>query len=106
MINKEIKTKAQASKVATEFANDLREKLDIFDGYKVEKENDGRGYRVVLTSKIGCSLILTISCMNYFLEVINAYLVIYKHGIDWHVDAFKDADGRAYPAVVVRFRNI
>lgn len=104
MINKEIKTKAQASKVATEFANDLQEKVDIFDSYKVEKENDGEEYRVVLTSSISC-VILTMSCMEYFLEVINVYLVVYKGGITWHVDAFKNADGREYPAIVVCFRN-
>ena len=105
MINKEIKTKAQASKVATEFANDLREKVDIFDGYKVEKENDGEEYRVVLTSSISC-VILTMSCMEYFLEVINAYLVVYECGITWHVDAFKNADGHEYPAIVVCFRKM
>ena len=105
MINKEIKTKAQASKVATEFANDLREKLDIFDGYKVEKENDGEEYRVVLTSS-SISNILTQSCVEYFLELINAYFVIYKGGITWRVDAFKNADGHEYPAIVVCFRNI
>lgn len=105
MINKEIKTNAQASKVATEFAKDLQEKVDIFDGYKVEKENDGEEYRVVLTSSISC-VILTMSCMEYFLEVINAYLVVYKSGITWHVDAFKDADGHEYPAIVVCFHMV
>ena len=105
MINKEIKTKAQASKVATEFANDLQEKVDIFDSYKVEKENDGEEYRVVLTSSISC-VILTMSCMEYFLEVINAYLVVYKDGITWRVEAFKNADGREYPAIVVCFRKM
>ena len=102
MINKEIKTRAQASKVATEFANDLMEKLDIFDGYKVEKENDGEEYRVVLTSSSSC-VVLTQSCMEYFLEVINAYFVFYKGGITWHIDAFKNADGHEYPAIVVCF---
>lgn len=105
MINKEIKTKAQASKVATEFANDLREKVDIFDGYKVEKKNNGEEYRVVLTSSKGCS-ILTMTCMEYFLEVINAYLVVYKGGITWHVDAFKNADDQECPAIVVCFCKI
>ena len=105
MINKEIKTKAQASKVATEFANDLQEKVDIYDSYKVEKENDGEEYRVVLTSSISC-VILTMSCMEYFLEVINAYLVVYKGGITWRVEAFKNADGREYPAIVVCFRKM
>lgn len=104
MINKEIKTKAQASKVATEFANDLQEKVDIYDSYKVEKENDGEEYRVVLTSSISC-VILTMSCVEYFLEVINAYLVVYKCGITWHVGAFKNADGHEYPAIIVCFRN-
>ena len=105
MINKEIKTNAQASKVATEFANDLQEKVNIFDSYKVEKENDGEEYRVVLTSSISC-VIITMSCMEYFLEVINAYLVVYKGGITWYVAAFKNADGREYPAIVVCFRKI
>ena len=104
MINKEIKTKAQASKVATEFANDLWWKVSIFDGYKVEKENDGEEYRVVLTSSNSCA-ILTMSCMEYFLEVINAYLVVYRRDITWHINAFKNADGHEYPAIVVCFRK-
>ena len=47
MINKEIKSKATAAKVAKELVNDLTQELDCFGSYWVKLENVGMYYDVV-----------------------------------------------------------
>lgn len=98
MINKEIKSKATAAKVAKELVNDLTQELDCFGTYWVKLENVGKYYDVFVTSPQGCSNILTSSCIDRIMRVAKMYELQYNN-VYYHIDVV-EAEGKHLPAIV------
>lgn len=98
MINKEIKTKAQAVRVAKTLEEDLNATIGFFDGYKVENEKDEDEVRVQITSKTCCK-ILTDSVMGYIFSIANTYSVLYKC-ISYRIDYIRNEECPAFVFVV------
>lgn len=91
MLHKEIKTKAQAAKVARALAKDLREKLAIYNSYKVDVEESSSQYDVTVTSPEGCCNILTSSCIDNMMDIVKMYVLQYER-VNYHMEVAKNGD--------------
>lgn len=106
MINKEIKTNAQASKVATEFANDLQDEVSLYGSYSVEKEKDSYEYRVILRACKGPKII-TEPCLATYMKLYNVYKSVYGAGsVQFYIGTFKNENGYEYPAIITQIIKI
>ena len=99
MLHKEIKTKAQAAKVARALAKDLREKLAIYESYKVDVEESNSQYDVMVTSPEGSCNILTCSCIDGMMDIVKMYVLQYKR-INYHMEVAKK-DNKSIPAFTI-----
>lgn len=107
MLHKEIKTKAQAAKVAKELAEDLKSVMSIYDGYDIYTISGGSDYTVKLSSEDSqCCLILTSSAIGTALEVVNFYSVKYKY-ISYLIGVAGTKDERFKPVmeININFKN-
>ena len=100
MINKEIKSKATAAKVAKELVNDLIQELDCFGGYEVKLENRDMYYNVVVLSPKYYSNILTSSCVDRIMRVVNMYQLRYNNA-SYYIDVV-EAEEKHLPAFVIQ----
>lgn len=94
MINKEIKTKAQAVRVAKTLEEDLNAAIGFFDGYKVENEKDEDEVRVQVSSKTCCK-ILTDSVLGYVFNIASTYQLLYKY-VSYRVDYLRAEERPAF----------
>ena len=107
MLHKEIKTKAQAAKVARALAEDLRSAMSIYDGYDIYTISGGSGYTVKLSSKDSqCCLILTSSAIGTALEVVSFYSLKYQN-ISYYIGVAGTKDERFKPVmeININFNN-
>ena len=103
MLHKEIKTKAQAAKVAKEIAADLMNELEVYDGYVVDVINDDTQYYITVTANDKySSKIITQSAADTVMKVVQYYDMVYRY-INYHLDVKQDKDGKFIPAIVVCF---
>ena len=100
MINKEIKSKATAAKVAKELVNDLTQELDCFGSYDVKLENVSMNYNVVVTSPKCCSNIITCPCIDRIIRVAKMYELQYIN-VSYHIDVV-EAEGKYLPAIIIQ----
>ena len=100
MIRKEIKSKATAAKVAKELVNDLIQELDCFGGYEVKLENRDMYYNVVVTSPKYYSNILTSSCVDRIMRVVNMYQLRYNNA-SYYIDVV-EAEEKYLPAFIIQ----
>lgn len=80
MLHREIENKAQARMIALQMADDIRQELECYNNYDVEVEDENY---VKITSKQDCSII-TGSCINDVIDVLNVYKKMYKYTISYH----------------------
>lgn len=99
MINKVIQSKEAAKKVARALAKDLREKLAIYNSYKVDVEESDAQYEVTVTSPEGCCNILTSSCIDGMMDIVKMYVLQYKQ-VNYHMEVEKKED-RPIPAFTI-----
>ena len=99
MLHKEIKTKAQAAKVARALAKDLREKLAIYNSYNVYVEESSSQYDVTVTSPEGCCNILTCPCIDDMMDIVKMYVLQYER-VSYHMGVAKKGD-MAIPAFII-----
>ena len=93
MINKVIKNKQAARRVANEMKKDIHDYIDFFGGYQVNVVDDRTRYFVIVTSSSACK-ILTNSVVPYIMEVFNAYRLVYGSiGYCVTVVEYEDNDG-------------
>ena len=107
MLHKEIKTKAQAAKVAKELAEDLRSEMSIYNGYDIYTINGGCYKIVKLSSEDSqCCLILTSSAIETALEVVSFYSLKYQN-ISYYIGVAGTKDGRYKPVmeIHINFNN-
>ena len=91
MIKKEINSKVQAKRVARELAKDLHAELDIYGDYKIKMDETSNIVNVRVVSERVCSIITHVA-MASIMEYANAYRMIYKSDIDYHLDVEKWKD--------------
>lgn len=99
MLHKEIKTKAQAAKVARALAKDIREKLAIYESYKVDVEESASQYDVTVTSPERSCNILTSSCIDNMMDIVKMYVLQYER-VNYHMDVAKKGD-KSIPAFTI-----
>jgi len=107
MLHKEIKTKAQAAKVAKELAEDLRSEMSIYNGYDIYTISGGSDYTVKLSSEDSqCCLILTSSAIETALEVVSFYSLKYQN-ISYYIGVAGTKDERFKPVmeIHINFKN-
>ena len=90
MLHKEIKTKAQAAKVAKELKSDLEEALEIYGSYVVKLKEYEKQYEIGITSPQSCTII-TESCMETVREIIGWYEMTYTT-IGYHLGLVKEGE--------------
>lgn len=96
MINKVIKNKQAARKVANEMKKDIHDYIDFFGGYLVNVVDNGTDYLVMVTSSSAGCKILTESVVPYIMEVFKAYRLVYGSigycvtVVEYDNDGYKD----------------
>lgn len=91
MLNQRIENKGIMHMVACQLRDDLRERLGIYNNYDVEKVEDEDSARVLVYSNIYCD-ILTGSCIESVMEVLNCYLMMYGD-ISYHFGKIEKGEG-------------
>ena len=103
MLHKVIENKAQAKRVASQLAADLRRELEIYKSYKVaiEQVTDGGFYVQVYSdaTKSYCT-IMTDSCHESVNKVVSAYKMMYQY-ITHCIDVKKVLVKKEYKVVPV-----
>ena len=100
MINKEIKSKATAVKVAKELVNDLTQELDCFGTYEVKLEKVGMYYEVVVTSPKCCCNIITSPCIDRIITVVKMYELRYVN-VRYNINVV-EAEEKHLPAFIIQ----
>ena len=100
MLHQRITEKGVMHTVACQLADDLKEALDIYEGYTVEKREWDEDARVLVYSDTHCN-ILTDSCVEKVLEVVKVYSELYDC-VDYHIGTAEfgmDCEKRVLPCI-------
>ena len=92
MLNQRIENKGIIHMVACQLRDDLRERLGIYNNYDVEKVEDEDSASVLVYSDRSCD-ILSGSCIESMMEVLNCYLMMYG-GISYHFSTIEKGEGK------------
>ena len=92
MLHQRITEKGVMHTVACQLVDDLKEALDIYKNYIVEKMEWDEDARVQVYSESICN-IMTESCVEEVLKVLKAYSELYD-GVDYHIGTVEFGMGR------------
>ena len=102
MLHQRITSNGIMHTVACLLADDLREKLGIYESYTVEKREDEYSADVLVYSDQSCN-ILTGACIESTMEIIGCYRMLYD--LSYHFGTIKlgeEEDRRILPCFYVR----
>lgn len=102
MLHEEIKSAGVMRMVACQLCDDLRQELDIYDSYTVEKDVMERQTNVYIYSDEHCN-ILTSSCVDTLKKVVQVYRMMYD-GTTYCVTTITKGEGedrRIIPAIEI-----
>lgn len=102
MLHQRITEKGVMHTVACLLADDLKEALNVYKNYTVERREWDEDARVLVYSDTHCN-ILTESCVENVLEVVKVYSELYDC-VDYHIGTVElgmDCEKRVLPCIYV-----